>query len=892
MEDPAIEIEIPYSRTVLDNGLTLIVHEDRKAPIVAVNLWYHVGSKDEKPGRTGLAHLFEHLMFNGSEHFNDDYFQMTERLGATDLNGTTGYDRTNYFQNVPTTALDAILWLESDRMGHLLGAIDQAKLDEQRGVVQNEIRQGWNQPYGLVAKTIAESSYPVGHPYSRTVGGSIEDLDTTTLEHVREWFRTYYGAANAVIVLAGDIDQETARQKVELYFGDIPPGPPVVKMQSWIAQPAGAKREILQDRVPQSRLYKVWNTPPWGSPDGDYLHIVAEVLSRGRTSRFYKRLVHDEERATTVAAAAQLREIGGQFSILGEARPGVAITDLERSLDEELERLRIEGPTAEELERVKTQIGARFIRGSERIGGFGGKSDILAMSEVFMGAPDFYKVTLRRLQEATADDVRRAAQRWLSDDVYVLEVRPFGSFTARSSGVDRTRVPQPGATPVAHFPELRRATLANGLQVILAERHSVPVVNMSLLVDAGSAADLGRPAGVASMALGMMELGTRHRTSLEISDELARLGAVLGSSSTLDTSCVSVSALARDLAPSLEIFTDIIFNPIFPDDELERLRKRRLAAIEQEKSQPSSMALRAFPRLLYGEGHAYGNALTGTGTPASVRQITREDLHRFHHDWFRPARSTLVVVGDTTMENLLPLLEEPFESWPAGEASRKEIGAARQPSNAGVFIMDRGDALHSMVFAVQVAPPKTFPGDIAIEALNTMLGGTFTSRINMNLREDKHWTYGASTVLVEARGERPYLAITSVQADRTAEAMLEILREMRAIRTERPPTEGELAKVKALLTHSLPGKWETMRAVELAIHQMVRFGLAEDYFDVYPEQIRALTVRDLQDAAHTLLRPDQLIWIIVGERAKIEGPVRALELGEVFSLDSDGNPLD
>ncbi|MBA3583680.1 MAG: insulinase family protein, partial [Gemmatimonadetes bacterium] len=413
-------IDIPYQKFVLDNGLTLIVHEDHKAPIVAVNVWYHVGSKNEKPGKTGFAHLFEHLMFNGSENFNDDYFQPFERVGATDMNGTTNPDRTNYFQNVPTPALDLALWMESDRMGNMLPAIDEARLDEQRGVVQNEKRQGENQPYGVTRQLLTENTYPEGHPYSWTTIGSMEDLDAAAIEDVHEWFGTHYGAANAVIAIAGDIDTEEVRQKVERYFGWVPSGPPVAKQEVWIAKMEGTHRQTVQDRVPQARIYMTWNVPPAGWAEFDYLDLVSDVLSTGKNSRLYKRLVYDDQIATDVAAFVIGREIGSQFRIQTTAKPGQDLAAIERAVDEELARFLAEGPTDEEMQRARTEYGARFIRGIERIGGFGGKSDILAQSEVYGGSPDAYQERLQRAAAATTEDLHDAAREWLSDGVYIL----------------------------------------------------------------------------------------------------------------------------------------------------------------------------------------------------------------------------------------------------------------------------------------------------------------------------------------------------------------------------------------------------------------------------------------------------------------------------------------
>jgi zinc protease len=532
-------VDIRYERFVLPNGLTVLVHEDHKAPIVAVNVWYHVGSKNERPGRTGFAHLFEHLMFNGSEHYDKEFQDPLERAGATDLNGTTNEDRTNYFANVPTSALDLALWLESDRMGHLLGALTQAKLDEQRGVVQNEKRQGENEPYGKVWDFLTPRLYPANHPYSWTVIGSMEDLDAAKLDDVKAWFQSYYGPANAVLVVAGDIDVATAKAKVERYFGDIPSGPPVARQETWIAKRSGSQRGVMQDRVPQVRLYKVWNVPEWGSADGDYLGLAASTLSSGKSSRLFKRLVYDEQTATDVDASVDLREIGGLFTIEAGVRPGVDAARVERAIDEELARLLAAGPTAVELQRAKTQTRAGFIRGVERIGGFGGKSDVLARGEVFAGRPDYYRSQLARIASATAAEVRGAAARWLSDGVYTLEVRPFPDYAVAPSGADRSALPQPGTPPDAKFPALVRDTLSNGLKIVLAERRSIPLVRFDLLLDAGFAADQFAQPGTASLAMSMLDEGTATRTALQISDRLADLGATLGASSRLDVSSVS-----------------------------------------------------------------------------------------------------------------------------------------------------------------------------------------------------------------------------------------------------------------------------------------------------------------------------------------------------------------
>jgi zinc protease len=453
-------IDIPYQKFSLPNGLTMILHEDHKAPIIAVNVWYHVGSKNEKAGKTGFAHLFEHLMFGGSEHFQGRYIEALERVGATDLNGTTNEDRTNYFENVPTSAFEYALFAESDRMGHFYNTINQEVLDLQRGVVENEKRQGENQPYAVADELITKATYPSHHPYSHTVIGSINDLNAASIDDVKEWFKTYYTPSNAVLVIAGYIDSQQARDKVIRYFGDIPPGPPVAHQRSWIAKMEGVHRETVKDRVPLSRIYKVWNVPEYGSADATYLSLVSSILSSGKSSRLYKRLVYDDQIATNVNAFLDQREIGSQFAIVATAKPGQNIEDVESAVDQELARFLREGPTDEELERARFQFLASFVRGLERIGGFGGKSDILARSETFQGSPDGYKQILSHLKAATREDVKRSASAWLGDGVYVLDVLPYPALKSDQTSVDRSRMPELLPSAVPGFPRLFRTTLS------------------------------------------------------------------------------------------------------------------------------------------------------------------------------------------------------------------------------------------------------------------------------------------------------------------------------------------------------------------------------------------------------------------------------------------------
>jgi zinc protease len=887
----AATIDIPFQKFVLDNGLTLIVHEDHKAPIVAFNVWYHVGSKNEKPGRTGFAHLFEHLMFNGSENYNDDYFKPMQRIGATDMNGTTNNDRTNYFENMPVSAFDLALWMESDRMGHLKGAISQARLDEQRGVVQNELRQMLNEPFGVTEELIVKGTYPPGHPYSWSVGGSLEDLSAAKLEDVHQWFSTYYGPNNAVIAIAGDIDAKTALEKVKKYFGDIPASPPISRHNKWIAKRTAVHRESVQDRISQPRIYMIWNIPEWGSVGADMLDLAGSILADGKTSRLYKRLVYDDQIATAVSAYVDLREIGGIFQVQADAKPGVELARVEKAIDEEMARFLAEGPTAQELERVKVQSRARFIRGIERIGGFGGKSDILVMSQVFGGRPDAYQTTLQHIEDATPQSVKEASVAWLSDGVYILEVQPYPQFSAGKSDVDRKNMPPVGPAPQVRFPVVERGTLSNGLKVMLAERHSIPIISFDLLVDAGYAADQFSVPGSASLAMSTLDEGTARRTALQISEELAMLGAQLNSGSNLDTSFVSLSTLKDKLDPALAIYADVILNPAFPEADFQRQQKLQLARIMQEKDSPIMMALRVFPRLIYGESHAYSIPFTGSGYADTVAKLTRTDLVKFHQTWFKPNNATLIVVGDTTLAEIQPRLEVLFKGWQGGKVPAKNIAAVPLRGKSAVYIMDKPGAPQSVVLAGHVAPSSADPDTVAIDTMNFILGGDFVSRINMNIREDKHWSYGAQSILLGARGQRPFVVFAPVQSDKTKETMSELKLELEGILGKKPITQDEFNNAKSSKVLALPGQWETIGSVEGSLTEILQYGLPDDYYQKYPAMVQKLSIGDLSKAAEKTVHPESIIWVVVGDRAKITPGIQELGFGEILFLDGDGNLL-
>ncbi len=915
------QVEIEYQEFTLPNGLRVIVHTDRKAPIVAVNLWYHVGSKNEMPGRTGFAHLFEHLMFQGSENQPGEYFAPYELVGVTDQNGTTNQDRTNYFQNVPTTALDMALWMESDRMGHLLGAIDQKGLDEQRGVVQNEKRQGENQPYGRrINARMFEALYPAGHPYSWQVIGSMADLDAATLDDVKTWFKSWYGPNNAVLVLAGDIDLATAREKVTRYFGDIPASATLADMPTNIPQRTQDTRETVPDRVPQYRVYRAWPVAEMGTTDATLLDLFAQVLGGSAASRFDTRLVHGDKIADNASAYSWSSEIAGTFFLMSTVKGGVDAAKVEQAMDEELRRLIDEGPTAEELERAKVSTRAGFVRGIERIGGFGGKSDVLASCAIYAGKPDCYKDELATIAAATPGSVQAAAKQWLGTGSHTLVVVPGETpasalpeavaaapattpaatpsvdpkFKTVPSDVDRSAgVPRTASFPELSFPDVQRANLSNGMQVLLAERHEAPAVQMSMEFPGGYTVDAGGKLGLANFTMQMLDDGAGQYGALELAARKEDLGAQIAVSAGLDHASVALSALSDKLPESLDLYADVLRRPTFDPAELERVRATWIAGIKQEKARPQTAALRVMPPLLYGQGHPYAIPFTGSGTEASIASITRADLVRFHGDWLQPNKARIVVVGDTTMGELLPLLESRFGNWnsPADAPAVPEVQKVALPTQPRVYLIDQPGAIQSNIYVGQLVPSTRADGTVDFDFANGVLGGQFSSRLNMNLREDKHWAYGSYSNATNTLGQRPWFASAAVQSDKTAESIAELKSEItRFAEGKAPATPAEIAKIRAANTLELPGAYETASAVLGQIASNQRYGRPDDYIVGYKARNEAMTSRDVQAAA-SLINPQALTYVVVGDLSKIEQPVRALKLGPVTVLDSDGKPV-
>ena len=875
--------EIKYETFTLDNGLTVIVHEDKKVPMVAVNVWYHVGSKNEKLGKTGFAHLFEHLMFNGTENYNNEYFEPFEKIGSTDQNGTTNSDRTNYFQNVPTNALDLALWMESDRMGHLLGVVDQEKLDEQRGVVQNEKRQGENQPYGKAFTRISESAFPKGHPYSWSTIGSMDDLDAASLEDVQDWFKTYYGPNNAVLALAGDIDLETAKLKVAKYFADIPSGPPLIKPEKWIAKRSEEKREVMFDDVPQARIYKIWNVPERDTEAAAHFDLASSVLVGGKNSPLYKELVYEQQIATSVSSFYYDREIAGMFFIVADVVAGVNPAKVEAAMDDVMAEFTKRGPNPKLLKAEKTKILAGFIRGIQRIGGFGGKSDLLATCQTYTGDPGCYQNNAAYIDAVTPSKMKATFAKWIDDTPYVLTILPTDKYTVGETDLDRSSgVPYPTQKVEFQFPTLQTATLSNGAKVVLAQRTGVPLVEMNFQFDFGYAQENNDELGYTNFMMGMLNEGTKKYSSLEFDEVLDSLGSNLGFGSGLDTSVATLSSLKANLSQTLDLAKEALINPTFPEKEIERIKKETLAGIIQEENRPASIAYRNIGKLLYGEEHPYGKPLTGSGISETISSITRANIMDVHSRAINSAHLTFAVAGDIEMQELVDLLESKFGDWSANsDSGLKALTTVELPESRTIYLIDKPNAQQSYIVAGQLLPPTATDEEIEIDYMNYAIGGSFTARLNMNLREDKSWSYGVRTRLGDAKGQRAMLVTAPVQTDKTSESMAEIVKEYADYLSTKPITQDELAKGKASKTLRLPGQFETLGALKGGVSGIVTYDRDLDYLNQLPALLDEPSLTQVQAKAQKYIKPNQWTWLIVGDLSKIEEPIRELDLGDV-----------
>ncbi|MEJ5975281.1 pitrilysin family protein [Novosphingobium sp. PS1R-30] len=896
-------VDIPYESFTLTNGLTVLVHTDRKAPIVGVTTYYRIGSKHEPRGKTGFAHLYEHIFFGGSENV-PSFDKPLEAAGSTPSNGSTWYDRTNYVETVPKGALDMALFMESDRMGHLLGAVSQDKLDKQRGVVQNEKRQNDNQPYGLADYAVGDGLFPVGHPYRHATIGSMADLDAASLDDVRQWFKDHYGPNNAVLALAGDIDVATARPLVEKWFGDIARGPAVKPVAAEpVTLPAPAKREMT-DQVPVLRLSRNWSGPGMNEPDALALQVGLHILGGLSSSRLDTVLVRNEQLAVAVTAGAQPFEQVSFLAAQMDVKPGVDRARAEARFDQIIAQYVAEGPSADELRRAATSILSSQIGALEEVGGFSGKGATLAEGQLYSNDPAQYKKDLERVAALTPAEVKTALQRWLGRPVFALAVVPgdrtekgeaMGGWGDETPGAAKPKATKPGSAikpgpkratppvaPVADLavPTIERTTLSNGIPVALARRTAIPKVIVSLGFDAGYSADALDTPGTQSLMLKMLDEGTTTRSATQIAEEQERLGAQIGSGGSQDTSSITLTALTANLAPSLELMADVARKPAFAEGEVARVRDQQQAALSQALANPRALAGRELGKLLYGS-HPYGQPIDGLGDARSLAALTPAALRAAHDKWLRPDLARITVVGDVTMDQLKPLLEKAFGSWqaPATPKPVKDLAAAIPTPRPRIVLVDRPNSPQSVIVAGRVLPLTGRTPDMeALDLANEVIGGGFLSRLNMDLREDKGWSYGVSSGVRSPAGPRALTVGAPVQADKTGAAIQAIIADMKAFPAKKPVDAEELNRVTDGNIRALPNRFESNGDVLGAIQLNQLLGRPDDYYATLASRYRAIDGKAIDATAKTYLQPEGLTFVVVGDRKQVEPQLKRLGL--------------
>ncbi len=902
--------QIKYEKYKLKNGLEVILSENHRLPLVAVDLWYHVGPANERAGRTGFAHLFEHMMFEGSQHVGPKaHDRYLEAAGANDINGTTDFDRTNYFETLPSNQLELALWLESDRMGYLLGKLDNERLTNQRDVVRNERRQSTeNTPYGLVEEELYHQLFPKDHPYYADVIGSHRDIDAARIDDVRDFFRQYYTPNNASLTITGDIDPVQAKAWVEKYFGSIPSGPPVPKITATAPSISSEKRSKVTDQVELPRIYMGWIMPSIYQPGDAESDLLAQILGGGKSSRLYKKLVYEKQIAQDVQVQNSNLLLGSVFELQATAKPGVKPEDLEAAINAELEKLRSEGPTQVELDRARNVIETRVVGGLERLGGFGGLADRLNQYNQYLHDPGYLCQDLDRYNRASTADLKSVADEKLKTSARVVVYGLPGervvddpaaskaeASTAKETAVAGTMPDEPwranpppaGTASKLSLPVANSFKLANGLTVLLVEQHQLPIVAARVVVLSGSDANPVDKPGLSSFTSQMLPQGTERRNALQVADDAAQIGASVRTFTVSDDSIVAIRTLKPNVDAALDLLSDVVLHPKFESAEIERIRKIRETDILQIQDDPTQLAIGVLLRSVYGPAHPYG--YRDEGTTEANRAISQDDLRKMYQGGYSPANSALVLTGDLTPVEARSLAEKFFGTW-KGTARRHEPPVVHAKTSRAIYLVDKPGAAQTFVLVANLGVPRSTPDYVPLEVMNNILGGLYSSRINNNLREEHGYTYGSFSFFLYRRGQGLFAAGGGMRSDATAPAVEEMFKEIEKIRAA-PPTAEELKLSKGAFSLSLAGLFESSEQTANTVGDLFTYDLPLEYYQQLPAKIDAVTAADVQRMATTYLHPETSVVIGAGDRAKIEDSLKKLAIGPVELRDADGNPV-
>jgi zinc protease len=910
---PAKLPTISYETYTLPNGLKVITHLDHRLPLVSVDLWYHVGPLNERPGRTGFAHLFEHMMFEGSEHVGEKaHIKYVEGAGATDVNGTTDFDRTNYFETLPANQLELGLWLESDRMGFLMEGLNRDLLKNQRDVVRNERRQGEGRPYDVADEEVYHLLFPKGHPYYASVIGSHADIEAARIADIRDFHQQFYTPNNASIAIAGDFDPAKLKELLTKYFGPIPAGPKVDPVNIVTPPITSQKRATITDTVKLPQLQIAWLTPAAYTPGSYDVSAAIFALGEGKASRLDQALVYKTQVAQRVSCDVDALKLVGLATCTVTAKPGVKLEDLEKTVWDEIAKLQATGPTAEELEAAKALVLSRKITGLQRLGGFGGVADTLDSYNQYTGDPGYLPKDVAAEEAITVAGAKAAAVKYLTKDSAVVvycvpgkkvlddvpqspadtdaAVKITNPYTPEFETAQnwRKEVPKAGPPVTVHLPVPETFSLANGLKVYVVPQNSLPVLAASLVTRAGSENNTPAKAGLASLTAQVMGEATTTRDLTTLAESQERIGTAVRVAASEDSATTSMTVLTQYAAKGMDLFSDVVLHPAFNPADLDRLRKQRLTGIQQETDNVQAMAFRVGPKLVYGDT-PYG--ISATGTTESVTAITRDDITKFYASHYGPADSALVLVGDITVPEAKKLAEQYFGKWTGGDTSYRTVPAAPMLPPTHVVIVDKPGAPQTALFAFGTGVPIGSPDYSTLQVMNYTLGGAFASRINMNLREVHGYTYGAQSFFQAYRSGGPFLAGGLVRTDVTGPAAKELMGEITRF-PGTPPTEAELKEAKDARVQSLPGAFETTGAIAGSMGSIFLYDRPLDYYATLPAKYRAVTAEDVARVAKQDLHPGNLIIVAAGDRAKIEQQLKDANLGPVEVRDINGKLVE
>lgn len=910
--EPPVRIvapELKYETYTLPNGLKVITHEDHRLPLVAVDLWYHVGPLNDRPGRTGFAHLFEHMMFEGSEHVGEKaHIRYLENAGASDVNGTTSFDRTNYFETVPSNQLDLALWLESDRMGFLMEGLNRTLLANQRDVVRNERRQGEGQPYNAAREAEYHLLFPKGHPYYGDVIGSHSDIEAARIADIRDFHQQFYTPNNASIAIAGDFDPRKLRAMLEKYFGPIPKGPQAPPVQVTTPPITSQRRATVTDTVQLSQVRIAWLTPGLYSPASYSVDAAVYALGYGKQSRLSQELVFKREVAQSVSCDDDFNKLAGVVTCVVTAKPGVKLEDLEAAVWKEVGNLQAEGPTAQEVAANKAVTLTAKITGLQRLGGFGGVADTLDQYNQYTGDPGFLSKDFAMTEAVTAASTQAAARQYFTKDSAVVVYTTPGKKvlddvprSPDSTDADvlltnpnspafetaqnwRKTAPAPGPPVTPHLPAPQSFKLANGLTVLLVEDHSLPLFTAELVVRAGSDSNPPGKAGLAGMTADLMRDGTTSRSLLAMAEQQQRLGTLITTSTTVDNTTVNMTALTAFTAPAMDLFADEAQHPAFRTEDVERRRKLNLIGIQQESDNVMQIAFRVGPKLLFGD-QPYGQS--SRGTTESVQKLTQQDIEAFYKEHFGPADSALVLTGDLSAAEARRLAETALGSWSGAAQPVVSLPPPPPQKPTHVVIVDKPGAPQTALLAFALGVPANSPDEVAVDLANYTLGSAFASRINMNLREVHGYTYGAFSEFPAYRFGGEFISGALVRTDVTAPAAKELIQELRNFGVN-PSTPAELAAARSALVQSLPGSFETTSGTARAMASLFTYGRPLDYYVTLPARYGAVSAAEIAGVATRDLHSGDLVLVAAGDRAKIEPALKAAGLGPVEVSDVNG----